>query len=298
LAQTLVLYDPQQHNPRVLRTPLDQGVGCLTYLAWALWFLGYPEQAVQKEHETFALAEQLSHPHSLAWALNLAAKVRLWRREGPTVQAQAEAMLRLANERDFPYWLAEGTMLRGWALAEQGQEEEGIRQMRQGLIAWRALGSGVAASYFLSLSIDTYGRVGRLEEGFETLAEAFAIVHKTGEHFYEAELYRLKGELVFQPGVRGPESEEVNQKSKGKRRKAKIPSTQEAEACFLKAIDIARRQQAKSLELRAVTSLARLWQRQGREKEAHQMLSEIYNWFTEGFDTEDLQEAKALLDEL
>jgi len=292
--QALALYNPQQHNPRVSRTPQDLGVVSLTYLAWALWFLGYPEQAAQKEHEALALAEQLSHPHSLAWALNLAAKVRLWRREGPAVQAQAEVMLRLADEQGFPYWETEGTMLRGWALAEQGREEEGIAQMREGFTAWRAMGTGVAASYFLSLPIEAYRRRERLEEGFKTLAEAFAVIHKTGERVYEAELYRLKGELVLQSGVRGPESENPSPQHP-------TPSTQaeaEAEACFLKAIEIARRQQAKSLELRATMSLARLWQQQGRKKEAHQMLAEIYGWFTEGFDTKDLQEAKVLLEEL
>ena len=141
------------------------------------------------------------------------------------------------------------------------------------------------------------------------LAEALALVDKTGERFYEAELYRLKGELTLQKqsGVRGPTSKvQANQKSKGKSRKSKITDPQplnpdpqgEAEACFRKAIDIARKQQAKSLELRASTSLARLWQQQGKKIEAHKLLSDVYNWFTEGFDTKDLQEAKALLEEL
>jgi predicted ATPase len=204
-------------------------------------------------------------------------------------------MLRLANEQELPYWLVEGTMLRGWALAEQGREEEGITQMRQGLTAWRALGSGVGASYFLALLIEASSRTGQLEEGVNTLAEAFAIVHKTGERLYEAELYRLKGELrLQQSGVRGSESAVPHTQHPTPRTHAEA----EAEACFLKAIEIARRQSAKSLELRAVMSLSRLWQSQGKKAEARQLLAEIYHWFTEGFDTKDLQGAKALLEEL
>jgi predicted ATPase len=146
--------------------------------------------------------------------------------------------------------------------------------------------------------VEAYGKGGQVEEGLSVLAEALAQVEKTDERFYEAELYRLKGTLTLQ---------QANQKAKGKNQKAKIetdprslnPDPQgEAEACFLKAIDIARQQQAKSLELRTTVSLARLWQQQGKTSEAHQMLSELYNWFTEGFDTVDLKEAKTLLDEL
>jgi predicted ATPase len=153
-------------------------------------------------------------------------------------------------------------------------------------------------SYHLVLLTEAYGKVGQPEEGLSALTEALAVVHKNGERYYEAELYRLKGELTLQ---------QENQKSKGKGQKSKIetdprPLTSnphaEAEACFLQAIEIARQQQAKSLELRATMSLARLWQQQGKRAEAHQMLAEIYNWFTEGFDTKDLKEAKVLLEEL
>jgi predicted ATPase len=286
MEQGIALYDPQQHNPHASRTAQDPGVLCLTYIAWTLWLLGYPEQAVRKGPEALSLARDLSHPFTLGWAFDLAAKLYLWRREGPVVQEQAEAMLRIADEHGMPYWLAEGRMMQGWALAEQGREEEGITQMRQGLSAWRALGSGVAASYFLTLPIEAYRRRGQIEEGLNTLAEAFDVVRKTGEGLWEAELYRLKGELLLmQEGHR--------LQAVGFREKAK-----EAEECFLKAIEIAQRQQAKSLELRAVMSLSRLWQSQGKKEEAHRMLVEIYGWFTEGFDTRDLQEAKALLVEL
>ena len=188
--------------------------------------------------------------------------------------------------------LALGTILRGWALAEQGQGEEGIAQMRQGWPPGGPTGQSMQP-YFLALLAEAYGKVGQTEEGLTVLAEALAMVDKTGERYYEAELYRLKGELTLQklPGV--------SSQLPVPKPQPPIPDPQaEAEECFLKAIEIARRQQAKSLELRAAMSLSRLWQQQGKQNEAHEMLSEVYNWFTEGFDTKDLQEAKALLAEL
>ena len=169
-----------------------------TPIAWILGNLGYPERALRKASQALSLAQELSHSHSLAWALNLAAKVHLWRREGLAVQEQAEAMLRLVHEQEFPYWVTEGTMLQGWALAEQGKEEEGMTQMHQGFTAWRAMGTGVATSYFLALPLEAYGRKGWIEEGLNALAEAFDIINKTGERVCEVELYRFKGELTLQ----------------------------------------------------------------------------------------------------
>ena len=150
-------------------------------------------------------------------------------------------------------------------------------QMRQGLTAWRTTGAELSRSYFLALLAEAYGSAGQSEERLTTLTEALACVDETGEHFYEAELHRLKGELLLQHTV---------------------PDVSQAEACFYQALNIARRQQAKSLELRATTSLARLWQRQGKCAAAHQLLADVYGWFIEGFDTADFQEAKVLLEEL
>ena len=201
--------------------------------------------------------------------------------------------MELSREQGFAYYLMQGTLLRGRALAEQGHGEEGIAQMCQGLAAYRATGTETGQPPFLAWLAEAHKKVGQAEEGFTALAEALAIVNKTGERWYEAELYRLKGELTLQKlsvassqlSVTNPQSPTPNPHA-------------EAEACFQKAIEIARRQQAKSLELRASMSLSRLWQQQGKKEEARQMLAEIYNWFTEGFDTKDLQEAKALLAEL
>jgi predicted ATPase len=203
------------------------------------------------------------------------------------VQARAEAALALATEQGFAVLLAQGTTLRGWALVEQGQREEGIARIGQGLTAYQATGTEAHRPPNLANLAEAYGKVGRVEEGLNALAEALAVVDRTEERYYEAELYRLKGQLTLQKfQVSGSKSQVENS-----------PES-EAEECFLKAIEIARKQQAKSLELRAVMSLSKLWQQQGKRDEARQMLAEIYNWFTEGFDTADLKEAKALLKEL
>jgi predicted ATPase len=283
LEQGVALYDPQQHRSHAFLYGLDPGVACLSFAALALWSLGYPEQALKKNHEALTLARELAHLYSLAFALNFTAWLHQLCREGPTAQEQAEAAMTLSTEQGFALLLAMGTILRGWALAEQGQGEEGITQMRQGLASWWATGAEMRRSCDPALLAEAYGKVGQAEEGLTVLAEALSAVEKTGERFYEAELYRLKGQLTLQQsGVRSPES----------------GVQKEAEGCFRRAIEIARHQSAKSLELRAVMSLSRLWQSQGKKEEARQMLAEIYGWFTEGFDTADLQEAKALLEEL
>jgi predicted ATPase len=282
--QSLALYDPAHHHTlAALLAGEDPGVACRGYAALALWWLGYPAQALQRMHEMLTLAQELSSPYDLAFALHTVGQFHLIRQEGPAGQERAEALLALSSEQGFAYWLEAGAILRGWALAEQGRGEEGIRQIRQGLEASRATGTEVGRPHFLALLAEAYGKEGQAKEGLSVLAEALDLADKNGERYYEAELYRLKGTLTLkQSPVRGPES--------------KVQT--EAEACFLKAIEIARKQQAKSLELRAAMSLSRLWQQQDKKEEARKLLAEIYGWFTEGFDTKDLQEAKALLEQL
>jgi predicted ATPase len=282
LEQGLTLYNPQQHGVYVSHYGQDVGVGCRRYEAWALWILGYPDQAVTKSREALTLAQELAHPLSRGFALWWSAVVQQYCRRGPAAQERAEAAITLSAEQGFTQILAHGTILRGWALAEQGQEEEGIQQIHQGMAAARATGTESYRPYHLALLAEAHGKAGQAEEGLATLAEALTVVDNTGERFYEAELYRLRGTLTLQSKVQGP--------------KSKVEEA--AEEYFLKAIEIARRQYAKSLELRAVMSLSRLWRQQGKREEARQLLAEIYNWFTEGFDTKDLQEAKALLEEL
>jgi len=238
-------------------------------------------------------AQGVAHAHSLAVALAWATHLHQARREFQVAQAYAETLRTLATERGFSYWLAEGTILRGLALAKQGQAEEGITQIRQGLSAYRATGATLGQPYFLSHLAEAYGRSGHVDAGLEALAEALLLVDKTGERFYEAEIYRLTGELLLQTGVRGLAS------GRGTQRVARRPPrAAEAETCFHQALAVARRQQAKSLELRVAMSLARLWQQQGQRAQAREILAPIYTWFTEGFDTADLQEAKALLESL
>lgn len=280
------LYDPQQHRFYTLLYGEDPGVICPSFATWVLWLLGYPDQALERSCEALTLAEELSHPLSLALALNFAAWLHQLRGERQAVQERVERAIPLTSEHGLAFWLAQGTIVGGWTLVEQGQGEAGIAQMRQGLAAYRATGANVTVTYFLALLAEAYRKMGQAEEGLSVLTEALTAVDRTGERMYEAELYRLKGELTLaQSSVQSLASSVRNPQS-------------EAEACFHKAIEIARRRQAKSLELRAATSLARLWQQQGKKAEAHELLSEIYNWFTEGFDTKDLQEAKGLLEEL
>src|SRR5262249_53384216 len=226
---------------------------------------------------------ELSHPFSLALVLDYATVLHQFRRERQTVQERATAAIALCTEQGFAYYLAWGTFMQGWALAEQGQAEEGMAQMRQSLAALRATGAELRQPYYLAMLADTCGKGGQAEEGLTILAEALVRAHSSREGWWKVELYRLKGELL-------------RQKAKSKGQKAKLEP--EAGECFRQAIGVARRQSAKSLELRAVMSLSRLWQRQGKKAEARQMLAEVYGWFTEGFDTKDLQEAKVLLEEL
>ncbi len=289
LEQGMALYDLQQHQHLAFRYGMDLGVWCLSYGAWPLWLLGYPEQALQRSQEALTLARQLAHPLSLAAALSYAAIVHYFRREWHAAQEQAEAGMALSSERGFPQFFAVGMMTRGWALALQGQGEEGIAQLHQGLAAFRAAGAELDRPRSLTLLVEAYGKRGQIEEGLTILAEALATAHNTGERWWEAELHRLQGELLLQSNVQGPMSN-VEKMALGTHSPAR-----EAESCFQQALAIARQQQAKSLELRAATSLSRLWQQQGKRAEARELLTSIYGWFTEGFDTADLQEAKGLL---
>jgi len=277
LEQGIALYDPQEHRVLAFRAGIDLKVWCLAYAAQALWMLGSPDQALRRSHQALTLAQELSHPPSLAAVLHYVALIHCFCREVHATQERAEAAMAFASEQGFPQWLTLGAIYWGWALAEQGQAEEGIAQIRQALTAWRAMGAGLGVSYFLVLLAEAYGKAGQADAGLRLLAEALAHVDSTGERHFAAEVSRLKGELLLRQAT---------------------PDEAQAETCLHQAQDIARHQQAKSWELRVALSLSRLWQRQGKRTQAHALLAPIYNWFTEGFDTADLQEAKALLDAL
>ena len=300
LEQGIAQYGSQQRLAlATLYVGIDPGVACRYWMAWVRWHLGYPDQARKRIHEVLALTQELSHPHNTVVTLIFAATLHYFLREPQEVQKLAEDAITLATEQGFPLWLAFATMLRGWALTEQGQVVEGQAQLQQGLAAYQASGAELWRPSFLALLAQAYGRGGQIEAGLSALVEALETVPKTDERWYEAELYRLKGELLLAQESKEQRAWSAEQESENPNPKFQILDPEsEAEACFLTAIEIARKQQAKSLELRAVISLSRLWQSQGKKAEAHRLLSEIYGWFTEGFDTKDLQEAKALLDQL
>jgi predicted ATPase len=292
--QGIALYDRQQHRSLVsLYGGNDPGVACLAEAAMIQWLLGYPDQALQRSREALALSQELAHPFSRAFALIWVTWFHLQRRDWQAAAALLEALIALCTEQGFAFYLAGGMALRGCALAGQGRVEEGVAEIRQGLAAMRATGAETARRWFLAHLAEAYGQSGQAAEGLTLLAEALASVPTTGEHYWEPELYRLQGELRLQSGVPGLEPRGFTPHSA-----LRIPHAAEAAACLQQALTIARQQQAKSLELRAALSLSRLWQHQGKQDAARELLTPIYGWFTEGFDTADLQEAKSLLDEL
>jgi TOMM system kinase/cyclase fusion protein len=283
LEEAIVYYDPRQHRSHIALYGQDGGPVCLSRLALVLWYLGYPDQALRRSQEALTLTKELSHRFSQAYVLLWIAWLYNHRLEVEETQERANAATAFSTEQGFPYWSPQGMILQGWALAEQGRLAEGMAQMRQGLDDLRTTGTEVTRAYSLGLLADAHRKVGQVQEGLALVAEALALVDKTGERWPEAELLRLQGELlltaVAEVGV-----------------KPDLPD--QVETCFRRALDVARRQQAKSWELRAGMSLSRLWRQQGKRAEARELLAPVYGWFTEGFDTADLQEAKALLQEL
>jgi predicted ATPase len=290
LEQGIALYDPQQHRSSAFLYGQDPGVGLRNFVTLVLWFLGYPDQAVGRIHEAVALAQEVAHPFSLAFALSFVSWLHHYRREGPATQGRAEAAMALCREHGFAFFLAQQTVLRGWALAEQGHVEEGIAQMRQGLAAYKevygpqATGAEGERPYLLALFAEAYGKVGQPQEGLRILDEALTAAQKYD--VWDGELYRVKGELLLTQAAMQDSWPTLS------------AAVVEVETCFRQALDMTRRQQAKSLELRATMSLSRLWQLQGKRDDARELLAPVYGWFTEGFETADLREAKALLAEL
>lgn len=259
----------------VFRPDVVPGVRCLAIAATTLWCLGYPTQASKRSQEALTLAQALAHPYSLGFAQHQAAYLYSRCRQAPTVQSWAEALQTLATAQGFPLYGGLGTCWQGWALVMQGQRQAGLAQLQQGLTAVRATGQMLGQPLCLVLLAEAAGHAGHIEAGLRLLDEALTVFEATGRGDMLAEAYRLRGEFLLRQA-----------------------DAVQAGACFQKALSIARRQQAKSWELRAAMSLSRLWQRQGKHPEARQLLTPIYGWFTEGFDTADLQEAKTLLEAL
>ena len=274
--QALALYDSLP-DPSQGVSGSDARVVCLSHMAWCLWLLGYPTRARQRIHAALALAEALAHPFTLVYALNFAAYLDQLCREAQIARERSETTIELTADLGAPDFLAAAVIVRGWALTMQGQGEHGIVQMREGLAAYQATRAELHMTTLLDIIAEAYRHLGQAMEGLAALEEALVFVDKNGERFCEPELYRLKGELLLALSADGHA---------------------QAETCFQRALDLARRQQSKSWELRAAISLSRLWQQTGKRADAYQLLADTYGWFSEGFDTGDLQEAQALLGEL
>jgi predicted ATPase len=278
LEDAVRLYNPEQHRTHAVLYGADPAVGAGVYAAWTLWCLGHLDQSLAKRQEALARARQMGHHYTLAVALCHCALLHQHRRDVQLTEELSEALIALSAEQGFAYWPAVAVAMKGWVLAERGQGEASIAELRSAIATIRAIGTAAELPWYLALLAGAHGIVGQTAEGFDAVAEALALVASTKERFYEAEIYRVKGELLVRHG--GPDS------------------AAGAETCFRQALDIARVQSAKSWELRAAMSLARLWSEQGRRTEGHDLLAPVYDWFTEGFDTPDLKDAKGLLDEL
>jgi predicted ATPase len=246
---------------------------------------GYPAQARAHLDKALSLAQHLAHPYTLARTLHFDTLLCQLRRDAPAVRDQADAAITMATAQRFPLVWVSGLILRGWAIAVQEHSPEGLVQIRQGLDTYRAIGAELHRPHFLTLLAETAGLLDQPEDGLTALEEALTLVEQTGERYYEAELHRQRGELLL---LRA----EKRHPAQGSREQY------DAETCFQQALDVSRRQEAKALELRAAMSLSRLWRLQGKRAEAYALLAPVYGWFTEGFDTADLQEAKALLEAL
>jgi predicted ATPase len=252
-------------------------VYCRSIFARVLWALGYPEQALSASDEAPRLAEETAQSHTLAQALSLAAAFHLDRRDVQRTECLARQTVSLATQHDFPYWRATGCLWWGWALVQQQDVENGLSQIRQSLAQFRARGDVQTIPHALTVLAAVYGQVGQPRAGLDALAEALVVLERTNERRREAEILRLRGGLLLllrgQHGV-------------------------EAELCFERALAVADKQSARMWKLRAAAGLARLRAERGRRREAHELLAGVYDWFTEGFDTPYLKDAKALLDEL
>ena len=271
------LYRPDEHRDSALHYGQDIGVTAFVQLSWALWHRGHPDQSARAADRALALSRQLGHAHTLAHALYFAGMAAVFARDVATVYAHSNDCVALASEHGFPYWAARGRILQGWADAQRGEATTGIALIRDGLAATEATGAGARAPLILTLLAEALALAGKIEEGLAALDDALAKAAISGVRGSNAEIHRLHGELTG---------------------RLPHPDPAKAEDSFRTALAIAREQGTRGYELRAATSLARLWRERGRWDEARELLAPLYGSFTEGFDTPDLKDAKALLDEL
>jgi adenylate cyclase len=292
LNQAVALYESARHDPHFLLTGNDAKVMSLGFAASALWALGYAEQALEKVNQALAFAQQLSHSESLIAALALAITTHQFRREVAFVEKDAEAVIALAQKQGLQMWKAFGMVFRGWSQVAQGQMEKGSEQLVAGLAAYEATGAKLWSTQFLGLLAEALTEAERLDDGLKIVDEALEATERLGERFYEAELLRLKGELLIHQSAMNSQFESENLATRSPR----FDPPQQAEACFNQALATAREQQAKGWELKAALSLCRLYKRRNQLAEARELLSEISHQFSEGRETDDLREARAFLD--
>ena len=278
LQQGSRLYDPTQHHALIFEHGgADTGVAITTHHALALWTLGYPDRARETMDASIRCARMSAHPFSLAFAHYFSAWLYKLCREESAVHESTTSAISICDEHGFPFWGLSSVALRGSALVEHGAEEAGLTVMREALAAFGATGAELFRSELLGLLAAALGQIGRPTEGLAVISEAFTAMEKSQERWWHAELHRVRGELLSAlPG----------------------DHIREAESAIQEAVAVAHRQQARSWELRAAMSLSRLWQRQGRAKDAHDFLTDTYRWFTEGLETADLRQARSLLTDL
>ena len=275
--QALALYDPAVHRPLAMLFGQDSRVTNLSQRSLALWFLGYPDAALAGANEFLKEARQIDQVGTLFNALNFSFVVHFLCGAHPTADALANELSTLADEQDAGMWKPAGLAYRGWILAGSGRASEAVQLITSALAALRATGTTLFTPVSLSLTAKCYADLGQLDDAGRSVDEATTVIERTKETWFEADVYRIAGEVAL---------------------KSPQPDVARAEACFERALSVARMQQAKSWELRASMSLARLWRDQGKVQQARELLAPVYGWFTEGFDTRDLKEAKALLEEL
>jgi adenylate cyclase len=274
MEQTIALYDIDFFLPLFAELGSDPGVGALSIGLYDLWYLGYPDQALKRSHEGLNLAQDLNHPFALHFLLTFKSRLHRWRYELAEVQHIAETQMDLWREHNIEMADAVALLDRAWVLSEKGHPDAGIKLYKKGLDIWHATGMRNHYTEWMSVLADMYSKAGQPEQGLDLVEEALVFMQQSDEFYHEAELYRLRGLL---------------------RLSLDQSHAEEAEADFHSAISAARRMEAKMCELRATVSLCRLWLQQDKWETAWHQLSDIYNWFTEGFGTRDLQEAKALL---
>jgi predicted ATPase len=277
LDRAMALYNPAEHRQLATRFSVDAGVSIFSYRSWTLWFLGFPDAALADSDRAIRNAREIGQAATLMYALGHAPFTYFECGNYAKATAVVDELAALADEKGAFFWKAYGIMNQGWLFALTGKAADAVQKLISGLTAWRSTGAGAWIPLYLSRAAGAYAALGRIDEAWRCIGEAMAAVETTKERSCEAEVHRVAGKIAIAP----PE-----------------PDAAKAEACFERALAVARQQQAKSWELRAAMSMARLWRDQGKREEARDLLAPVYGWFTEGFETLDLKEAKKLLDEL